>query len=313
MRTAFAVFALMGIVTSAHAAVDIETALSNVRASCGGISEELNTMKTLAGIGTGVSAAGTVAGGVALGTGIAKSQAETAIDLLNKYLEDLEDKSTFTEYKGVTKAELDKLISGLSVKSGTPEKEVVKGTIGVLDKKSETLGNIRTGTLAATTAANIAGAAVGGVNMKKAKGSLTEQVSECLASVKELSAAYGQARISRTASDEDLGRIETIVRVCNEWETVDLSKIDKRATGSFASSVVGAATGTAGTITSALANSENIRAANDQKEKNLNLTANVLAGGATVASTAATIFNATQISAIKRASTVADACEGALN
>ena len=313
MRTAFAVFALMGVVSSAHAAVDLETALSNVRASCGGISAELNQMKTMAGIGTGVSAAGTVAGGVALGTGIAKSQAETTIDLLNKYLEDLEDKSTFIEYKGVTKDELDKLISGLSVKSGASETEVVKGMIGVLDKKSEKLGNIRTGTLAATTAANIAGAAVGGINMKKAKGSLTEQVSECLASIKELSAAYGQARISRTASEEDLGRIETIVRVCNEWSTVDLSKIDKRATGSFASSVVGATTGAAGTITSALANSSDVREVGGAKEKNLNTASNVLAGGATVASTAATIFNATQISAIKRASTVADACEGALN
>ena len=313
MRTAFAVFALMGIVSSAHAAADIEAALSNVRASCGGISAELNQMKTMAGIGTGVSAAGTVAGGVALGTGIAKSQAETTIDLLNKYLEDLEDKSTFIEYKGVTKDELDKLISGLSVKSGASETEVVKGMIGVLDKKSEKLGNIRTGTLAATTAANIAGAAVGGINMKKAKGSLTEQVSECLASIKELSAAYGQARISRTASEEDLGRIETIVRVCNEWSTVDLSKIDKRATGSFASSVVGATTGAAGTITSALANSSDVREVGGAKEKNLNTASNVLAGGATVASTAATIFNATQISAIKRASTVADACEGALN
>ena len=133
-----------------------------------------------------------------------------------------------------------------------------------------------------------------------------------MASVKELSAAYGQARISRTASEEDLGRIETIVRVCDEWSTVDLSKIDNRATGAFASSVVGAATGAAGTITSALANSEGVRGGDATKEKNLNTASNVLAGGATVASTAATIFNATQISVIKRASTVADACEGAL-
>ena len=46
------------------------------------------------------------------------------------------------------------------------------------------------------------------------------------------------------------------------------------------------------------------------KEKNLNTAANVLAGGTTAASLSATIFNATQISAIKRAATVADECEG---
>ena len=310
MRTAFAVFALMGIVSSAHAAADIETALSNVRASCGGISAELNQMKTMAGIGTGVSAAGVLAGGAAVATGVMKANTDAEIAEWKQILIDIEKNAELNgvNYEEITQAELDALFA-----QAPNDKDAVSNKVGELEQKSTTLGNIRTGTLAATTAANIAGAAVGGVNMKKARGSLTEQVSECLASIKELSAAYGQARISRTASDEDLGRIETIVRVCNEWSTVDLSKIDKRATGSFASSVVGATTGAAGTITSALANSENIRAANDQKEKNLNLTANVLAGGATVASTAATIFNATQISAIKRASTVADACEGALN
>ena len=38
----------------------------------------------------------------------------------------------------------------------------------------------------------------------------------------------------------------------------------------------------------------------------------IWAGTTTVASAAATVFNATQISAIKRAAAVADECEGAL-
>ena len=49
-----------------------------------------------------------------------------------------------------------------------------------------------------------------------------------------------------------------------------------------------------------------------QKEKNLNTAANVMAGGATVASGVATIFNATQIGAIKRAVNIAAECEEAL-
>ena len=71
--------------------------------------------------------------------------------------------------------------------------------------------------------------------------------------------------------------------------------------------------GLAGTITSASANSDGVRNGDDtQREKKLNTAANVLAGGTTAASLSATIFNATQISAIKRAATVADECEGAL-
>ncbi len=303
MRTAFAVFALMGIVSSAHAAVDLETALSNVRASCGGISEELNQMKTMAGIGTGVSAVGVLAGGAAVATGLMKMGTDAELE---EAIRNLNLSESFSEQ--LDSADLNKALAKLDASAnGSSSSEILD-----LEQKSKTLGNIRTGTLAATTAANIAGAAVGGINMKKAKGTLTEQVSDCLASVKELSAAYGQARISRTASEEDLGRIETIVRVCDEWSTVDLSKIDNRATGAFASSVVGAATGAAGTITSALANSNGVRDGDPIKEKNLNTASNILAGGATVASGAATIFNATQISVIKRASTVADACEGAL-
>ena len=295
MRTAFAVFALMGIVSSAHAAVDLDAALNKVRTSCGGISEELSTMRAMAGIGTAVSAVGTATGVAAVVAGVMKAKVEK-IECSN---------SCGDEIFCIESCEV--------VEEEVKEGQEPTSQDDTNEAKSKTLGDIRTGTLAATTATNIAGAAVGGVNMKKARGSLSEQVSECLASVKELSAAYGQARISRTASEEDLGRIETIVRVCDEWSTVDLSKIDNRATGAFASSVVGAATGAAGTITSALANSEGVRDGKDAtKEKNLNTASNVLAGGATVASTAATIFNATQISVIKRASTVADACEGAL-
>jgi hypothetical protein len=82
------------------------------------------------------------------------------------------------------------------------------------------------------------------------------------------------------------------------------------------SSIIGAGTGAAGTITSASANSENVRSndteAGQNKEKNLNTAANVLSGVSGGASLVATIFNATQISALKKASAVADECEGVL-
>lgn len=63
-----------------------------------------------------------------------------------------------------------------------------------------------------------------------------------------------------------------------------------------------------------MANSDKVRNDNTdsgkQKEKNLNTASNVLAGTTTVASAAATVFNATQISAIKRVVSVAEKCEG---
>ena len=65
-----------------------------------------------------------------------------------------------------------------------------------------------------------------------------------------------------------------------------------------------------------MANTDSTRNDNSEsgktKEKNLNMASNILAGGTTVASGVATVFNATQIGAIKRAVTVADKCEEAL-
>ena len=51
---------------------------------------------------------------------------------------------------------------------------------------------------------------------------------------------------------------------------------------------------------------------NTEKEKNLNTAANVLSGVTTAASATATVFNATQISAIKKVAEVAEKCTGVL-
>ena len=82
------------------------------------------------------------------------------------------------------------------------------------------------------------------------------------------------------------------------------------------SSAIGTATGLTGTIVSASANTDKVRSDNTadgkQKEKNLNLTSNILAGATTAASATATVFNATQISAIKKVAEVATNCTGVL-
>ena len=87
----------------------------------------------------------------------------------------------------------------------------------------------------------------------------------------------------------------------DEYNYVDISKITNRAKGAMISSIVGATTGAVGTVTSAMANSNKIRNDNTDsgknKEKNLNT---------------ATVFNATQISAIKKVASVAEKCTGVL-
>lgn len=281
----------------AHANPDLSAAIENVRTACGNISAELTDMKKMAGITSVVTGVGTVAGGVALGTGLAKANVDKEIEAKEKLpLLIIENEQAFRN-------ELSTYAESINKTANTE--------IGLAEQKSKNLGNIRTGTLATATATNIAGAVMSGTN--RVKGDLKQQIDECLASVKTLSNVRMQARIDSSANDTDLARAENIIRACDAWTTVDVSSINNRSTGATVSSGIGAGLGLAGTITSASANSDDVRKGDDtQREKNLNTAANVLAGGTTAAGLSATIFNATQISAIKRAATVADECEGAL-
>ena len=307
MRLTFGIL-LSLMVGVAHANTDLTAAIENVRTTCGNISAELSDMKKMAGITTAVTGVGTVAGGVALGTGLAKVGVDKEIEELESQIArliaergDVPIEHLQIEDEALFKRQVNEFIAYYQAK----EQE-----ISAAEKKSKELGNVRTGTMAVATATNIAGAIMSGTN--KVKGDLKQQIDECLMSVKTLSNVRMQARIDGSATDTDLARAENIIRACNAWTTVDVSSINKRSTGATVSSGIGAVLGLAGTITSASANSKDVRDGDSDKEKNLNTAANVLAGGITATNLSATIFNATQINAIKHAATVADECEGAL-
>lgn len=310
MRLIF-VLPLMLCAGVANAATDLSAAIENVRTACGGISDELSDMKTKAGINTAVTGVGTVAGGVALGTGIAKANVDKDIVSLETKLAELDGTRELQQITITNGVELQNGLNQyqVSLQATTPSQKLQEEK-SELEKKSVTLGNVRTGTMAVAAATNIAGAVIAGTN--KVKGDLKSQIDECINATKTLSRVKMQARIDKSADEFALQRADQIVSACSEWEYVDLSKIDNRATGALVSSAIGATTGIAGTVTSASANSKNVRDGEATKEKNLNTASNVLAGTTTVASATATIFNATQIKAIKQAASVADVCEGAL-
>lgn len=297
----------------AHANPDLSAAIENVRTACGNISAELTDMKKMAGITSVVTGVGTVAGGVALGTGLAKANVDKEIEELEAQIAELKKSRSGVPVEKLEIANQNEFNQSLDdfVRTYSAELQQKAAELSAAEKKSKQLGNVRTGTLATATATNIAGAVMSGTN--KVKGDLKQQIDECLASVKTLSNVRMQARIDGSANDTDLARAENIIRACDAWTTVDVSSINNRSTGATVSAGVGAGLGLAGTITSASANSDDVRNGDDtQREKNLNTAANVLASGTTAAGLSATIFNATQISAIKRAATVADECEGAL-
>ena len=179
-----------------------------------------------------------------------------------------------------------------------------------MTKKSKRLGNWRTGFLAGNTATNIAGAVIASKTINK--DDIQGQVDACISATRELNNAIIVAKMN----GEDITEAQTIYTACREYEYVDISPINNRGKGAMISSSVGAGLGGVGTVTSAMANSNKVRNNNTdqgkQKEKNLNTASNVLSIGATTASATATVFNATQIAAVKKIAKVSSSCTGVL-
>jgi hypothetical protein len=179
-----------------------------------------------------------------------------------------------------------------------------------LKDQSKKLGNWRTGLLATNAATNIAGVAISASTIKK--DDYQGQIDACISATKTLNTAIMQARMN----GENVAEAENIYKACTEYEYVDITPIIKRGTGALISSGIGAATGLAGTVISGVANSDKTRNDNSdagkKKEKDLNTASNVMAIGATAASATATVFNATQIAAIKKVAAVSESCTGVL-
>lgn len=307
-----AVFLMFLPVTAMADVLPLYDALRATYTACVGIDDELAGLKTMAGINTAVTAVGTAAGVGATVTGIVKASKDKQIEKLE--MERLRKIVNSGINKNTSNGSLeDNLLAIQSYYDDHKDDAQISdidSQVDKLTKQSKNLGNWRTGLLAGSTATNVAGAVIAGTN--KVSVGLREQINSCISAVDDLQQSMMQARLN----GEDISEAQSIVDVCSEYKYVDISKIDDRAKGAMISSVVGATTGLAGTITSATANTNKTRndntEAGKQKEKNLNTASNVLAGVTTAASATATVFNATQISAIKKVAEVAEKCTGVL-
>lgn len=282
-------------------ALDLDIALQNTYRACVGIDESLHDIKVLAGINTAVTGVGTGLGVGAVATGFAKVSVDKKVDEMEQYLEFL-DAAAEAQDEPPSKINVsNEQLHALFGDSEQSETEKLKK----LNEKSKKLGNWRTGLLAGNTATNIAGAIISSKTMNK---EIQGQIDACISATKELNNAILAAKIN----GEDISEAQQIYNACREYEYIDVSPINNRGKGAMISSSVGAGLGGVGTVTSAMANSNKVRNDNtdegEKKEKNLNTASNVLAIGTTAASATATVFNATQIAAIKKVSKVSENC-----
>lgn len=304
--TILGIFLAMNTVAHGAELMSLDTALQTSYRACMGIDDELSELKKLAGINTAVTAVGTAAGASATIVGLVK--AKTDADIRNLRLQVIEAQADNPVWNNDKKAGVAFIKANFDANATTDQKTKEQQ----LTEKSKKLGDWRTGLMAGATATNIAGAVIAGVSVKK--GDIQSHIDACTASMNDLRNAISQAKVK----GEDVSEAQRIATACSGYKGQDVSKIQKRAKGALVASVVGSATGVIGTATSAAANSDSVRKAGletdagAQKEKNLNTASNVLAGATTAASATATVFNALEISAIKRIAQTAAECEGAL-
>ena len=305
--------------------LDLYDALRATYQNCVEIDNELADLKKMAGINTAVTGLGTGLGIGATVVGLSKANIDKQIEEKFNTMKNVSygasgnmvvvsSEDFIDSFAQFLQQKLnDNSVKVTDIQEGVPANEIKKlldeqneEKKRELTEKSKKLGRWRTGLIAGNTVTNVAGAVIAGNN--KVDQPLQNQITNCVQSVKNLQNAIIQARFD----GKDVTEAQQIVSACGGFEYVDISKINKRATGSMVSSIVGSGTGVAGTITSALANTDSIR--NDdspdgkKKEKNLNTAANVLAASSTVASATATVFNASQIKAIKDVAKIAQQC-----
>ena len=301
--------AMLSVLPAQAEVLDIDIALNNARAACSGISDKLAPLKTMAGINTAITGVGTAANTGATVVGIVKASKDKQAERLEELLAKLQELNASAQKDPPTPVEAKAFLDEFNVEltRASKNKDAYQSELDKLNQQSKNLGNWRTGLMAGGTVTNVAGAVIAGNN--RVDKDLQSMIDDCNAAVKNLRDSMMQARID----GRNTKNAENIISSCGEYGTADISKIDNRATGAMWSSIVGATTGAVGTATSVAANSDKTRndnsGAGKQKEKNLNTASNVLAGASTVASGAATVFNATQISAIKKVANIADNCE----
>lgn len=302
----------------AHAAdEELTAAMNNARAACGGISEQFENIKKMAGINTAITGVGTGIGAGAVATGIIKNNTDQEIADIDAALEKFKGGASImsdAEYSeiGFSASDLAAAIDGAvaSMPADATKVSELEMARAAAVEKSKNLGNARTGLMAAGTATSIAGAVIAGKNQTSSE--LHDKIQNCIAAVNTLATVKMQSRMNNSATEYELVRADNIISACGKYANVNVDKINDLARGGVVSSAIGAGAGISGTITSAVANSDTTRSGDATRAENLNTASNVLAGATTVTSAVSTVFNAVQIKTAREIIEISDACQESL-
>lgn len=304
----FATIVSRAVADTSSLILEAEQAFEASRVVCSGISDKIAKIANMSKANTAVSAVGTVAASGSLAAGIKKSETESEIDTIIKEM---------CENGGCTP-------QGVEAMNNEDFFEKViepMSRIAELQQKiaeSKKAGNWRTGLMAGTIGTNLASAIISGLNINQTE--LQQHITACNETIKIATDVEFKLKKAGINPIENpvLKKLDDLKTWCTQIDVSDIEKIEKRMKGVLGTSVAGTVFGVVGTGTSAAANSDKymdatnkVRLSDEEKkkEKNLNLTANVMAGANVATGVVETGLNISLIMLTKKLITNAERCE----
>ena len=321
------------------AEIALTSALSNVRAQCSSIANDLAPLKKMAGISTAVNAAGTAVGAGGLAVGLAKWETDKKVsksnfDIQVAKLEKSEPNvNAYNKLRALTvqgnwdeiKKQLTKDLQEYQ-KATAPQRQNIQderesfiqtetNNMNKNQRTSDVLGGVRTGLFATNTATNVAGAIL------SSKTSITDQLGEkikaCASAIENLKDSQTRVRMEdgESANQELLNKTSKIISACGDYKNADVAAVNKLAKGGIITGSVGAATGAVATVTSVMdtSNKESkVVFTETSNDKDYMAVSHALGGATAVASLVGTILNVKQLKHVKHMITVSENCEEAL-
>ncbi|MBR1545123.1 MAG: hypothetical protein IJ638_04225, partial [Alphaproteobacteria bacterium] len=194
---------------------NLNAKISEVQNVCSGIKSNLDTIFGLSVATTVSSGLGTVAAGSALAVGILKAKNDKKEEDLIAMIDDYKTEPT--------KEKSQKIREGF--KNLRDQILGVDEEISVLEKKSKTLGNVRTGLMAGATATSAVstGTSIGAV-LSATK--LAEKMSDCNNALKDLKLAKATAEAEELeASDPAMSKAGEILSVCTGYDEGNIKSL----------------------------------------------------------------------------------------
>jgi len=265
---------------------------------CGGLASQIDSVKTMAGIGVGAGALGATAGTIGAVVGIMHAENEKVLRMLN------DPKATETAL-----ARMEYLIvktgGNLGNLSEAERKELTDLSFDLtevragLQRRSERLGTVRTAVAFTAGAAGIGGAAAS-FSGRRNIGDLISDMQECNRLVQEIDRQRIELAFVQPEAPA-LAQMANIVASCSGLNHRNMETVRDRLRTAGIISVVGATTGIVGGVTSMVAKGQ-------ESGHHANTAATVLSGASGAANLGGAILSGSALSGLNANSAIARRC-----